>query len=148
MDSAPSARTGHVFISYARDGGAGEEWAGCIQERLEGLGLDCWRDLSAVPPGGDWLEGIPQGLAGASTLVLVVSRAIAERRWVRRELAYAEQQGLPMIPALVEPGAELAFAVTTNRPVDFTADPDRAWGSWRSPWACARRWVSAPGNGS
>ena len=123
-----STATGsHVFISYARDGGEGQAWAERLERRLTEWRIPVFRDESSLGPGDDWGEGIPRGLSAARALLLVVSRSARESRWVRRELGYADERTIRVIPALVEPDAELPLAVQTNVTLDFVHEPDRAW---------------------
>jgi hypothetical protein len=115
----------HVFISYARDGAAGDDWAARIQQRLQGLGIPCWRD-TGVEPDQAWSDRIPAAIEAAGVLVCVVSRATRDRDWVHRELTFALARRKPILPVLVDPEAELPFEVCNQPPLDL-ADPD-AWG--------------------
>ncbi len=118
---------GHVFISYARDGGEGQTWAEHFERHLSKWDIPVFRDESSLAPGDDWVEGIPRGLSAARAVLLVVSRSARKSRWVRRELGYADKRNIRVIPAIVEQGAELPFAVQTTVPLDFVNEPDRAW---------------------
>lgn len=131
MPSTPQPVSGHVFISYARDGGAGEAWAQRFEQRLHDWSVPVFRDISDMEPGEEWLARLPEGLERARAVLLVVSRATRGRRWVNRELAYADERGIRVIPAVVESDAELPFAVQTTVHLDFVAAPDRSWQALR-----------------
>jgi len=119
MDAAnPNSHLSHVFISYARDGGAGADWAGRIETRLRNQGIPCWRDLG-VEPDQAWSHQIPAAIDAAGVLVCVVSRITASRPWVQRELDYALARRKPILPVLVEEGAELPFEVCNQPPLDM-----------------------------
>jgi len=112
----------HVFISYARDGAAGDDWAGRIEQRLGGLGIACWRGLG-VEPDQAWSGQVPAAIEAVGVLVCVVSRASKDRDWVHRELTFALARRKPILPVLVEPGAELPFEICNQPPLNL-ADPD------------------------
>ena len=115
----------HVFIRYAGDDGAGDDWAGRIEHGLKETSIPCWRDLG-VEPDRPWSAEIPAAIEAAGVLVCVVSRTARDRDWVHRELTYALNRRKPILPVLVEVGAELPFDIC-NQPALDLADPD-AWG--------------------
>ena len=94
-DTSSSAR---IFISYAH---ADAEAADIISTTLADIGLTPWIDRTAIHPGDSFIERMNQGLGQASYVLLLMSRASMNSRWVSREwmaaLAAAETVLLPIL---------------------------------------------------
>lgn len=102
-----------VFISYRRDDAAG--YAGRLEEALERrLGRDSvFRDVTDIPPGGDFMAAIRARLAQADAVLVLIGprwaggEADGRRRiddpqdFVRLEVALALESGVRVVPVLL-----------------------------------------------
>jgi CRP-like cAMP-binding protein len=140
--AAPSRSTTHergrVFISYAH---ADERWLRQLTTHLQPLidldRLVVWDDRR-IAPGANWLLEIQGALAGAGVAVLLVSPALLESDFVRREelpaiLGSAEAGRLEVIwipisySAVGEtPLCDYQAAHDPERPLDTLGPPARA----------------------
>jgi hypothetical protein len=111
-----------IFVSYRRSDSSGI--VGRIIDRLDtSFGNDrIFRDLDAIDPGQDFGEVINRALQQCEVLLVVIgdewisaANAAGERRldntgdWVRLEVSKALEQGIRVIPVLVE-GADMPSA--------------------------------------
>ena len=84
-----------IFISYSsRD----KEIADAVCAHLESRGLRCWYAPRDIQPGADWAESIIAGLNGARVMVLIYTDFSNESEQVLREVAYAADNGIVIIP--------------------------------------------------
>ncbi len=83
----------HIFISYSRHDGA--DAAAKLRTELEALGFVIWQDLIALEGDRDWWSQIEDALRSKALhhLVLVVTPAALESKYVRREIRLARQEG-------------------------------------------------------
>lgn len=89
-----------IFISYAR---ADERIARQLFDRLAAAGLQPWLDLREMALGDSIAGGIGAALSEASYLLLLVSHAAMESRWVDIEWKAAlASPGTVIIPILVD----------------------------------------------
>lgn len=116
-----------IFISYAREG-AGLEWARRLQEWLGSRGIEAWRDVTDIEYGERWAKEIPAAIEAAPFLLCVVSEALHDRPWVEKELLYALQKGIPIVPVRVE-AVDLPFLVVDLNPIELSADEAQGWQS-------------------
>jgi hypothetical protein len=98
--------TDYAFISYRR---ADFKRILPILSGLNVAGCSFWFDAS-IPGGSDWLGELQDRVRRARTLVLFLSRAASESRYVRLEVSFAFSIGKPILPVRLE---ELDF---TNLP--------------------------------
>jgi WD40 repeat protein len=93
----------HIFISYSRQDGA--EAAAKLRGELEEAGFAIWQDLIALEGGRDWWSQIEDALRAKALhhLVLVVTPAALDSRYVRREIRLARQEG-KTVSAVKGPG--------------------------------------------
>ena len=87
---------GHVFISHSHDGG----YAARLAEHLESAGLRAWYDKEIVH-GDRWENTIREMVDTCAALVVVMTPAADESRWVHNEINQAEQKGKPILPLLL-----------------------------------------------
>src|SRR5215472_19173588 len=89
-----------LFISYARDDGA------AVAERLYAeflvRGIAVWSDTRSIDPFTDFTVEIERAIRSASSVILCLTPSIAERfdSFARREILFALQQRVPIIPFL------------------------------------------------
>ncbi|OQX09177.1 MAG: hypothetical protein BWK73_23405 [Thiothrix lacustris] len=91
-----------AFISYARDGGYGENLAAEIQQQLLAAGFAVFRDVIGLKPGDVWYRTLEFELETSDVMVLVVSEKVRTSKWVHNEVSMAEEIGIPVIPVLAE----------------------------------------------
>ncbi|UJS26033.1 DUF1566 domain-containing protein [Thiothrix winogradskyi] len=91
-----------AFISYARDGGYGENLATEIQQQLQAAGFVVFRDVIGLKPGDVWYHKLEFELETSDVMVLVVSEKVRTSKWVHNEVSMAEEIGIPVIPVLAE----------------------------------------------
>ena len=116
-----------VFISYAREG-AGLAWAQRIQAWLADRGIQAWRDVTHIEYGAPWAQEIPAAIEAAPFVLCVVSAALRDRPWVRKELQWAINKGIPIVPVRVE-AVDLPFQVVDLNAIDFAANEALGWQS-------------------
>lgn len=85
----------HVFISYARED---QELADSLFQELQHRGMSLWMDREEITGGQDWLTRIAVALDASKAIILVLSQSSMNSTWVRRELEFADQRGIPVIP--------------------------------------------------
>ena len=119
-----------AFISYATaDKAKAEE----ICAYLEGRGLRCWIAPRDVRAGREYANEIIDAIERAPVLVLVLSAAANESKFVRREVERAVTKGDPVIPVRIEnvmPSTALELFVSATHWIDawsgdFAAHMDR-----------------------
>jgi hypothetical protein len=75
-----------VFISYACED---SEIARKLSRWLEGAGFDVWLDESNILPGDNWAEKVSQALKESQAMVVLISPAAMDSKWVRHEIEFA-----------------------------------------------------------
>jgi hypothetical protein len=83
-----------VFISYSRKD---YHFAESLAFHLLRRGVPAWLDVKDLKPGNDWERDLEQGLAAASTLLLVASPHSVESERVRAEWQHALQRGCRIV---------------------------------------------------
>jgi TIR domain-containing protein len=92
-----------IFISFAsEDGYAADPLRGFIQQSLIGASIFLASDPASISPGDEWLESLRNALREAKVLVVLLSTASLENRWINLELGAAWVQGTPIIPILLD----------------------------------------------
>ncbi len=115
-----------VFLSYAD---SERDLARELADRLTGAGVQVWFDEREIAAGENWAEAVQRALEDASALVILLSPAAVQSRWVRREIEYA--LGSPrfegrVVPVQVHPTRKAPWmrhlrAVQAKRDLDETA---------------------------
>ncbi len=88
-----------VFISYSTKD---KSTADAVCHYLEDQGVRCWIAPRDIPYGSDWSEQIIGALDESRALVLVFSSSTNESKQVMRELSYAADRGIPILPLRIE----------------------------------------------
>ena len=129
-----------AFVSHETDNDGGVAMAMC--GALESRGLHCWISPRDIPPGIDWPAAIVQGINASGLLVLVLSAAANESRWVLREVMAADKRGLPIVPVRiedVEPAEALEFVLGPAQWLNAFAPPvERHFGKLEQAVAASR----------
>jgi tetratricopeptide (TPR) repeat protein len=123
---ASARMTGHLFISYSNaDGGP---FALRLADKLT-IGppsMTVWLDQREMRPGEDWDEQIVEAIRGCSALLFAMTAdSVQPLSGCKDEWVRALKYKKPVIPLLVEAGAELPFRLGSRQWVDFTGPLDR-----------------------
>ncbi|HEY3262390.1 MAG TPA: pentapeptide repeat-containing protein [Pseudonocardiaceae bacterium] len=87
----------HVFLSYShQDAG----YARRIATSLARRSIDCWMD-DDIEYGDEWPAVVDDHLDNSVALILIMTRAAKESRWVAGELSRARIRGIPIFPLLL-----------------------------------------------
>jgi TIR domain len=112
MAAVEAGPHGVAFVSHDTDNDGTVAMAIC--GALELRGLRCWIASRDIPPGVPWPQAIVNGINASRLLILVLSTAANESKWVLREVMAADKRGLPIVPVrieAVEPAETLEFIV-------------------------------------
>src|SRR4051794_38634625 len=118
---------GHLFISYSTVDA--ESFALQLANKLEAgpPAISVWLDKRKLRPGEHWDEQIAEAIRGCAALLFVMTNdsvqpeSVCKDEWVRA-LKYKK----PVIPLLLERGAELPFRLGSREYIDFTGALDPA----------------------
>jgi hypothetical protein len=92
-----------VFISHAV---SDANFAHRLADDLKWLGARVWIAPESIRPGEEWVDAIERGLGESSHMVIVLTPAALQSRWVRKEtnvaIALERQEGIHVIPLDVE----------------------------------------------
>ncbi len=94
-----------VFISYSHKD---KSTADAICARLERDGIRCWYAPRDITPGAEWAGAIINAIKGSRVMVLIFSDFSNASRQVLREVSYAVQEGVTIIP----------FRITDTKPTE------------------------------
>ncbi len=92
-----------VFISYACEDG---ELARRLSRSLQDAGFDVWLDENNILPGDNWAEKVSQALKESQAMVVLVSPAAMDSKWVRHEIEFAlgaKEYSGRLVPVFVGP---------------------------------------------
>jgi formylglycine-generating enzyme required for sulfatase activity len=112
-----------VFISHAakEDG----QFAHRLADDLQRIGVQVWIAPESIRPSEDWVDAIERGLRESSHVVVVLTPAARESRWVKKETNVAialERKGrIQVIPLVLEP-CEVPLLLSTYQMVSFRLD--------------------------
>lgn len=122
--SPPRAR--RIFLSH---NGRSRRWVSQVAEQWRRLGLKVFFDEDSINPGEDVISALENGITWCDHVVLVLTPAAVQSRWVAMEIAMAryadpDARDRRLIPLLVEPmdPATLRPALRSLKMVDLT-DP-------------------------
>ena len=87
-----------VFISYSR---SDYPYAYKLVESLKHHKVSGWMDSADISAGSATASGVRSALQGSKAMVVLVSPASLDDRWVNFELGAAIGQDLPIIPIIV-----------------------------------------------
>jgi hypothetical protein len=99
-----------VFLSYSR---RNEEIMQRIRGDLEGEGISVWTDRTGIKRGSPkWQETIEEAIENVHSLVVVLSPAAKQSKWVGREIGYAEAFDKPIYPVLAQGNQKSAVPIS------------------------------------
>lgn len=114
---------GHIMVSYAWDGGYGQETARRIAANLKSRGLKVWIDVDEMK--GGVFDAMAEAVNNSYVFILCVSDKYRKSNNCRLEAKYAYQHGKLMIPVQVSASITsksdwLRFLCSDSLYVDFT----------------------------
>lgn len=117
-----------VFISYSH---ADTQFADWLAEELAGSDIDVWIDKQNIKVGDSIIGKIAEGIRAADFLIVVLSQASVQSRWVREELDAATMRTIEdrhafVLPVLIEE-CEIPSLLQHRKYADFTDDSQRAF---------------------
>ena len=75
-----------IFLSYHQ---ADESFAESLSKELQQRGLEVWRDTERLLPGDNWASAVAKALEKSKAMVVLISPASMESKYVRNEIQYA-----------------------------------------------------------
>src|SRR5262245_12560484 len=87
----------HVFISYARGDQVYVDW---LARYVSDAGFEVWYDRS-IESGSSFGERIQSALESSAAVIAVLTPAAVASKWVLREISYADQHNIPLVPLLL-----------------------------------------------
>jgi hypothetical protein len=112
-----------VFISYAKDDG---QAADIVCRALEAEGIGCWYAPRDVPPGAVFEDAIVTAISASRLMLLILSAHALGSRFVMRECAYADDEGVTVLPLRIEdvrPGGALKLYIGSVQWLDALTPP-------------------------
>ena len=87
-----------IFVSYSRHDW--EQYAQPLVSHLRQAGFTVWVDQHLLRGGQDWLDEINRALDACDCLVLCVSPAALDSKYVKMEYRYFVEEDKPLIPVI------------------------------------------------
>jgi ubiquinone/menaquinone biosynthesis C-methylase UbiE len=112
-----------VFLSYCADD---KPVADAILAALERQSIGCWIAPRDIQPSSDWTDAIIDAIQNCRVMLLVLSRHASTSETVKREVSFAADKGIPIIPFRVddtEPSNKLAFFLNNVHWLDAFPPP-------------------------
>ncbi len=110
-----------VFISYARSNAIMMRY---VRKVLQEAGLSTWTDHEEIEPGHEsWINAIEDGITHSCCVVVILTPASIQSKWVRQERIYAEQLGKKIFPVLAE-DTIIPIDLNTYQYTDIRGDDD------------------------
>jgi len=111
-----------LFVSYARED---KHDVDQLVEHLGLMGYETWFDFK-LRGGQDWWEEVLRRIADSDVFIAIISRAALNSKACRREFAWAEALGRPVLPVAVEPPpAALPRGFARRQIVDYSQAKQR-----------------------
>ncbi|MBU6352276.1 MAG: SUMF1/EgtB/PvdO family nonheme iron enzyme [Chloroflexi bacterium] len=98
--SAPSGSAAiDIFLCYSRQNLAAMR---TVEAALRKAGLSVWIDEGLEPSTPSWTDAIEEAVAQAMAMVVLLSPAAKESKWVKKEVTLAQRKGKQIYPLLVD----------------------------------------------
>lgn len=88
-----------VFVSYSSKE---SKAANQLKQVLEANGIKCWMAPQSIPAGSDYAYEIPKAISSCKALVLMLSKASQESKWVPKEVGSAIGKGKIIFPFQID----------------------------------------------
>jgi hypothetical protein len=109
-----------AFISYAR---ADSVFALRLASDLKAAGAAVWLDQLDIRPGQPWDDAVEAALRTTPQMLILLSPPSVASDNVRDEIAYALEQGKPIVPILIE-ACNIPLRLQRKQRIDFTPGYD------------------------
>lgn len=112
-----------VFLSHCVED---RPIAEAILSELEGQAIHCWIAPRDIQPSFDWSDAVTDAIEHCRVMLLVLSRQASTSEMVKREVTFAADKGIPIIPFRVEdvtPSNKLAFFLNNVHWLDAFPPP-------------------------
>ncbi|MFK7785657.1 MAG: toll/interleukin-1 receptor domain-containing protein [Crocinitomicaceae bacterium] len=96
---SPQTAANRIFISHSH---SDADFAELLKLKLQANEIDCWIDSERLKIGQDWREGIDQGIATSSAVIVIMSPEARKSEYVTYEWAYAWGKGIRIFPLMLE----------------------------------------------
>ena len=98
-----TAESGYIFISYKR-----EDLPRIVpfMHRIVGWGFPIWYDRG-IPGGAEWDSLIEEKVSHCKVLLVFLSEAAVDSKWVRREIKFADSENRPILGIRLDKNVEL-----------------------------------------
>jgi pSer/pThr/pTyr-binding forkhead associated (FHA) protein len=113
----PGSLIGHVFLAYAR-----EDWEPIVAPMtmlLQDSSVNVWVDQYLMQGGADWTVAVEQALSECTLLLVVVSPAALNSRYVRLAYRYFFNREKPIIPLIYSPVDDLPIELKNLKSVRY-----------------------------
>ena len=112
-----------IFISYSRKDAS---LVDSLCDVLQAQGMDLFVDRTGIHGAEDFVNRIAQEISQADLVLFIASRNSYESRYVKKELIYAMDKGIPVLPYLVDDSPlpdSVAFLLGDINQVSMSAMP-------------------------
>ena len=111
----------HIFLSYSRQD---LQIMQHVRDDLRAAGLEVWTDEGIEPGSISWKEAIEKSIRETGMVVVLLSPAANDSRWVQREIDYAETLYKPILPLLIDGNVRdaIPFALAGSQFIDMRYD--------------------------
>lgn len=116
MVDAPNIRP-VVFISYARADSS--DFVDRLEQDLLKHSLHPWVDRRRLESGEEWMDLLQDAVDQCQAVVVVLSPAAVESKYVKREYRYADANGKLIIPVLYLPTPRIPMDLYSRQWADF-----------------------------
>lgn len=106
----------NVFLSYSR---ANSMFVDHLHSDLALRGFHVWMDRDKLEGGDEWKQKIASEILRSNVVLVVLSPAVLDSRWVREEVDYAQTYHKRIIPLLYQETVK-PFGLTRLQHTDFT----------------------------
>ncbi len=123
LEPPPTAtKVEQVFVSYDSED---TQFAHRLADDLQRLGVKIWISPESIHPGESWVSAIERGLRESSHIVVVLTPAVLESKWVRKEteiaVAQERKDRIRVIPLEVK-RCEVPLLLSSYQMVSFRYD--------------------------
>ena len=118
MADAPNTRP-VVFISYARADSS--DFVDRLEQDLLKHALHPWVDRRRLESGEEWMDMLQDAIDQCQAVVVVLSPAAAQSKYVKQEYRYAAAIGKLIIPVLHLPTPRIPMDLHSLQRADFLA---------------------------
>lgn len=115
-------KTYDAFLSYSRKD---KDIMLKVKADLEAADLKVWTDEELEPGTDKWEREISKAIKQSFCLIVLLSSTSIDSEWVNRELAYAEEQSVPIIPCKIKPVDETPIRIVSRQRVDLIEEYDQ-----------------------